>query len=223
MSEVEKAARKAFQVVYHRCSECDRAWVDTEDGPAGIPAGKVGWREGFAEVVKLEEDGGVRGACDGGPDDRLTMGTESAKEGDVPAADEKGTGNGVSHWANMKSGNNGDQAKLDDRSALENAPRGPWMSSGNNDNRATIDDRPAGENAPRGPGMSPGHNGDRATLGNWSTVEKAPRGAQAGVPHGTDATREKNGAEVEDTTFYSLDEVPDEITLEWWAKYKLNF
>jgi len=49
------------------------------------------------------------------------------------------------------------------------------------------------------------------------------RGAQAGVPPGTDVTRENNGEEVEDTTIYSTDEVPDEMTMEWWQKYKHNF
>ena len=63
LGEGEKAARKAFQVVYHRCGECDRAWVETDDGPAGVPVKKVGWREGFAEVVKLDEGGGVRGGA----------------------------------------------------------------------------------------------------------------------------------------------------------------
>ena len=56
-----------------------------------------------------------------------------------------------------------------------------------------------------------------------SAPRGAPRGAQAEASLGIDATRENNSAKVEDTTIYSLDEVPDKITHEWWQKYKHNF
>jgi hypothetical protein len=65
----------------------------------------------------------------------------------------------------------------------------------------------------------------------WHTANGEPLQALEGLPHLEGARRAKlrykaiavDGEEQEDTTIYSLDEVPDEITLEWWAKYKHNF
>jgi len=57
LNREEKEARKAFQVVYHRCSECERAWVQTEDGPEGIAPDKVARREREAMVVRIDERG----------------------------------------------------------------------------------------------------------------------------------------------------------------------
>ena len=121
LGEGEKAARKAFQVVYHRCGECDRAWVETEDGPAGIPARKVGWREGFAEVVKLEEGGGV------------------------PVAGEKCPGIDAPRGAPMNPGNKGDQTESSNKPAVENAPRGARVSPGNNGDQAESTNKSAVE------------------------------------------------------------------------------
>jgi hypothetical protein len=59
----EKESRKAFQVVYHRCSECDHAWVVGAEGPEGIPTSKVSERENDADVVHIEED--TRGSVSG--------------------------------------------------------------------------------------------------------------------------------------------------------------
>ena len=55
LAREEQRARKAFQVVYHRCSECDRAWVETDEGPAGVPTERVTERETAAEVIRLDE------------------------------------------------------------------------------------------------------------------------------------------------------------------------
>ena len=54
LSPEEKEGRKAFQVVYHRCSECERAWMQNSEGAEGIPLAKVKGREQEAEVVLLE-------------------------------------------------------------------------------------------------------------------------------------------------------------------------
>ncbi len=55
ITESEADARQAFQVVYHRCTECDRAWMMTGDGPQGVEAAKVDERARSAEVIRLEE------------------------------------------------------------------------------------------------------------------------------------------------------------------------
>ena len=41
----EKESRKAFQVIYHRCSECAKAWMQTSDGVEGVPRSLVESRE----------------------------------------------------------------------------------------------------------------------------------------------------------------------------------
>ena len=48
----EKETRKAFQVIYHRCSECANAWIQTSDGV-----------EGVAAVVGGEQGNPCGGAC----------------------------------------------------------------------------------------------------------------------------------------------------------------
>jgi len=53
LSTGEAGARQAFQVVYHRCTECERAWVQTEDGVAGVPVAKVATREPLARVIRV--------------------------------------------------------------------------------------------------------------------------------------------------------------------------
>jgi len=58
LSQAEAEGRKAFQVVYHRCSECDRAWVQTDDGPQGAPAKKVKYYEQWADIINVKEDEG---------------------------------------------------------------------------------------------------------------------------------------------------------------------
>ena len=54
LDRTEAGVRKAFQVVYHRCESCGRAWIETGDGPAGVPADLVAEREKEAEVIRLE-------------------------------------------------------------------------------------------------------------------------------------------------------------------------
>lgn len=44
---------KAFQVVYHRCTDCNRTWLETDEGPQGVPTQKVVEREHLAEVIRL--------------------------------------------------------------------------------------------------------------------------------------------------------------------------
>jgi len=56
INERETETRRAFQVVYHRCTTCERAWIQTEDGPEGIPTSKVAAREPLARVVRLPID-----------------------------------------------------------------------------------------------------------------------------------------------------------------------
>ena len=56
LTRKESQARQAFQVVYHRCTECDRAWIQTEDGVEGVPAAKVAARELHARVVRVLKD-----------------------------------------------------------------------------------------------------------------------------------------------------------------------
>ena len=51
----EKKSRKAFQVIYHRCSECAKAWMQTSDGIEGMPRSLVESREIHAEVHVLDE------------------------------------------------------------------------------------------------------------------------------------------------------------------------
>jgi len=53
LNQQETEMHRVFQVVYHRCTECQRAWILTEDGPEGIPASKVAAREPLAQVVRL--------------------------------------------------------------------------------------------------------------------------------------------------------------------------
>ena len=55
-------------MVYHRCSLCDRAWIQGGDGPRGIPPAAVRKVEREAEaeagVIHLEADGRVAlGGC----------------------------------------------------------------------------------------------------------------------------------------------------------------
>jgi 5-methylcytosine-specific restriction endonuclease McrA len=45
----------AFRVVYHRCSKCDRAWVQHNEGVAGVPVESVVAIEAEAEVIRLPE------------------------------------------------------------------------------------------------------------------------------------------------------------------------
>ena len=52
----EKESRKAFQVVYHRCSECANAWIRTSDGVEGVQQSLVENREIHAEVHVLDEE-----------------------------------------------------------------------------------------------------------------------------------------------------------------------
>ena len=52
----EKESRKAFQVVYHRCSECTNAWIQTSDGVEGVKRSLVENREIHAEVHVLDEE-----------------------------------------------------------------------------------------------------------------------------------------------------------------------
>jgi len=51
----EKDSRKAFQVVYHRCSECDRGWMDTRNGVEGVAKSKMDLLEKEAEVILVDE------------------------------------------------------------------------------------------------------------------------------------------------------------------------
>jgi len=62
LTEEERAARRAFQVVYHRCTDCERAWMMCDDGPHGVDAAKIDERALSADVVRLEERPGPRGA-----------------------------------------------------------------------------------------------------------------------------------------------------------------
>jgi len=55
LSKREKESGRCFDVVYHRCSVCDRAWIETDDGPQGIPVAKVAEREKHARVIRLPE------------------------------------------------------------------------------------------------------------------------------------------------------------------------
>jgi hypothetical protein len=65
----------------------------------------------------------------------------------------------------------------------------------------------------------------------WYGTDGEPLVALDGYPHleGVRRARMRYRAfaadteQQEDTTIYSLDEVPDKITLGWWAKYKHNF
>ena len=104
---------------------------------------------------------------------------------------------------------------------MGDAPRGARMDPGNTGDHAKLGNSCTVGDAPRGARMDPVNTGDRTKIDNRSAVKdapRAPRGAQAGDTPGTDVTRENNGGEVEDTTIYSSDEVPDEITMEWWQK-----
>ena len=49
---------KAFQVVYHRCSKCHRAWIQSREGPEGTPQSRVSERRREAEVIRLDEEEG---------------------------------------------------------------------------------------------------------------------------------------------------------------------
>jgi len=55
ITEAESAARKAFQVVYHRCTDCERAWMMSSDGPQGVDAATIDARARRAEVIRLDE------------------------------------------------------------------------------------------------------------------------------------------------------------------------
>ncbi len=53
--EEKKPAGTVYQVVYHRCSQCDAAWYETGDGPAGVAAAKVDRIEKEADVIRLDD------------------------------------------------------------------------------------------------------------------------------------------------------------------------
>jgi len=55
LNEQEKEVRKPFQVIYHRCTSCDHAWIQTDEGPCGIHHSKVDAREQDAESIVLED------------------------------------------------------------------------------------------------------------------------------------------------------------------------
>jgi len=63
LNQKEAETRHAFTVVYHRCTDCERAWIQTEDGPEGIPAAKVAARQPLARVVKLPSGAREPKAC----------------------------------------------------------------------------------------------------------------------------------------------------------------
>ncbi|MHC4943231.1 MAG: HNH endonuclease [Planctomycetota bacterium] len=56
LKKQEKESRKAYQVVYHRCSDCDRAWIQADEGPVGIAPAKVSEREPDAMAIHLNDD-----------------------------------------------------------------------------------------------------------------------------------------------------------------------
>ncbi len=55
VNEEENAAREAFQVVYHRCADCERAWMMSSDGLQGVDVAKVDERARRARVIRLDE------------------------------------------------------------------------------------------------------------------------------------------------------------------------
>jgi len=59
LNKEEQESRKAFQVVYHKCSECANAWVQTSDGVEGVERSVVEQREKFADVEVLEDEDAV--------------------------------------------------------------------------------------------------------------------------------------------------------------------
>lgn len=85
LTRKEAHARQAFQVVYHRCTECDRAWIQTEDGVEGVPVDKVAAREPHARVVRVED----------------------SQKAQVPSCTKKAVGDGVTGGRNDSRGSSG--------------------------------------------------------------------------------------------------------------------
>jgi hypothetical protein len=282
----EKDCRKAYQVVYHRCSQCARAWVESSDGPEGISQSKVAKREKEAEVVHIEEAGdprksakrapadprgsAMRAHCD--PDDSapdapavparppVSLAARDipntpmirqqvlSRDGAVcaaPGCSNRGTL--FAHHVVFRS--------LGGRTTIENevcfcqschslvhdgqltvegeAPHGlRWNDSEGRaiETRLTADDSgsrytvESGRNDPRG-SCEPHVSCEPRELcdprGSYEPRELCdPRGSCEA--HGL---REPHGPidEEEDTTLYSLDEVPAEVDSAWWQKYGHNF
>lgn len=84
IEEGEREMRKAFQVVYHQCTECDRAWMETAEGPAEVSPTKVERIERDAEVITLTGAGDPRGSG------RLEDGPP--RSGSTEAGDPRGLG-----------------------------------------------------------------------------------------------------------------------------------
>jgi hypothetical protein len=255
LDQGEKESRKAFQVVYHRCSECDRAWVASSDGPEGVSQIKVAKREKEAEVIHIEEPGrssgedthrrsedehrkaeagDPRGSVAGSPaspaqppvslEDRDLPNTPRirqqvlSRDGGVcavPGCSNRGTL--FAHHVVFRS--HGGRTVIENEVCLcqschslvhdgllaveGKAPHGLcWNDPQGKATKTRLTD----EDEVRRYTLEPGQDDPRGSYGS--------RGSFGSL---------KSIEEEEDTTIYSLDEVPAEVDSAWWQKYGHNF
>jgi len=222
LDKKEKKTRKAFQVVYHRCGDCHRAWLQTDDGPEGISSSRVAEREKDAVILDLDEEerstrDGPRGASSpadvlvpkeerDGPNTAMIRQQVLGRDGHrcaVPGCENKG--NLYAHHVRWKS--HGGKTEIINEVSLCGTCHGLV-----HDGLLRLEgDAPHGliwsgkDGAPLLASVDPVFL-DQPLFTIEGFHEKTPRGP----------------AELE-RTILSLDDIPAVVTAEWWQIHQHNF
>lgn len=222
LNSAEQKTRKAFQVVYHRCSDCRRAWLQTDEGPQGISASRVTEREDDAEILCLEKEerplnDGPRGPSS--PDAPLVPREERDRPNNTVIRQQV-LGRDGHRCAAPGCGNRGNL----------NAHHVRWKSHGGRteiinevslcrDCHTLVHDgfiRIEGE-APHGLRWS-GRDGALLLENGPDTGLKQPLFTKQ-----VSAGSAPRGAGEPDHTILSLDDIPAVVSAEWWRKHRHNF
>ena len=256
----EEESRKPFQVVYHCCSECERAWVMTNDGPAGVPADKVEVRKRDAEVVELDSgpaEVNVTKNSAGAEKDRFSQARSNPRDPrgsrdpsistpDTPTVpmeerDKPNTPRIRQHVL----GRDGAACAVPgcNNSSGLYSHHVKWKSHGGRtevENEVCVCGRchsllhdgllQVKGDAPYGLKWTASDGADLSESSNClSGVAAFPEKPSYKIdtthsdPRGSNGTGIVPGAPYEDTTIYSLEEVPDQVDSAWWRKYSHNF
>ena len=248
LNDREMETRKAFQVVYHRCSECHRAWIQSSEGPEGIPPSRVAEREREAEVIRLdEEEGGKALAGQDVPRGTQEEGGRSL-ESSAPYSKEdfdKPNTALIRHQVLTRDGQTCATPGCQNRGELF-AHHVQWRSNGgrtNLINEVSVCQRCHSlihEGYLQVEGIAPYGllwNGRNGKIQDGSELEQmherfvyglerracVPRGTEEERGRSPEASVSYSGATEKDTTIYSLDQVPDRVDSKWWQKYGHNF
>jgi hypothetical protein len=225
----KKSGDRLYQVVYHRCNVCDAAWYETGDGPIGVAANKVDGIEREANVIRIDDgtarpDGAALGKDDPCGSFLSTVNTPPVVEVErdrpntprirqqvmsrdghccaVPGCENKGAL--MSHHVKWRM--HGGPTMVENevcvcQSCHSLIHEGLLLVKGN---------------APHGLQW---FDADGEPLGGREKTKELARFEYT--------TRQDTGSHIpgrtDNTTIYSLDEVPSEIDSAWWRKYGHNF